>query len=87
MNSPAPASIVHIPSDLWVYIPQALVRLGYLYKDLEFRQVGEGVAVEGKKESLSPELRREVRYQVYREKIYQESLPLRSAMYKMLSGR
>ena len=87
MISPDSDSIVPIPSDLSVYIPQALVRLGYLYKDLEFRQVVEGVAVEGEEVSLTPKLLREVLYQVYREKVYQESLPLRRAMYQMLSGR
>lgn len=61
---------------------QALVRLSYLHPQAVFTLSKDGIVVEG--EDLSGIVARDVTYQVYREKIYQESLPMRELMYKAL---
>ena len=61
---------------------QALVRLSYLHPQAVFALSEDGIVVES--EDLSGTVARDVTYQVYREKIYQESLPMRELMYKAL---
>jgi hypothetical protein len=61
---------------------QALIRLSYLYPKAVFALGEVGIVVEG--EGPLDTVARDVTYQVYREKIYQESLPMRELMYKAL---
>jgi hypothetical protein len=61
----------------------AVGRLGYIYPHCSFSIVGLSIVAEGT--FVDPQLlRRDVRYQLYREKIYQEGLPARSLMYGAL---
>ena len=69
------------------FIPAALLRLGYIYPQLDFVAWEKGVKVRGDFSGLDlAQVKREVLYQVYREKIFQQTLPLRQNLYKMLSG-
>lgn len=74
--------LIAIPELCWPYMAQALVRLSYLHPQAVFALSEDGIVVEG--EDLSGIVARDVTYQVYREKIYQESLPMRELMYKAL---
>ena len=73
---------VAIPEVCRPYVAQALVRLSYLHPEMLFSIGEDGVTVET--DVVSDTLARDVSYQVYREKIYQESLPMRELMYKAL---
>lgn len=76
------SKLIAIPELCWPYMAQALVRLSYLHPQAVFALREDGIVVEG--EGLSDTVVRDVTYQVYREKIYQESLPMRELMYKAL---
>lgn len=64
------------------YVAQALVRLSYLHPDVRFECTDHIILVEFNGEPTFPT--QEITYQVYREKIYQESLPMRELMYRTL---
>lgn len=74
--------LISIPEICRPYVSQALVRLSYLHPLAKFAICESGVCFSG--DDLPDSLARDVRYQVYREKIYQESLPMRELMYKAL---
>ena len=62
----------------------AVVRLQYLYPDAEFRfnQDANEICIEFEEaDGLERSLRKEVHYQLYREKIYKETLPIRTRLY------
>lgn len=61
----------------------AVCRLGYIYPRCSFSVVGHSIVIDGTAVDQHL-LGRDVRYQLYREKIYQEGLPVRSLMYGAL---
>ena len=75
---------VDIPADLQPYISAATVRLGYLHPEVSFTLDDKSVHVKLESEIGSGETQRlskEVMYQVYREKIYSETLSIRRWLY------
>ncbi|WP_323038898.1 hypothetical protein [Gemmobacter sp.] len=76
---------ISIDPEFHPFIPAALLRLRYIYPALKFRSTDAGVTVEGASETDPVRLKREVAYQVYREKIFQDTLPLRQSLYEMLA--
>ena len=82
-------SILDIPIDpeFQEFLPPTLLRLGYLYPELDFAATERGVVIRGDLSGIDREwIKREVRYQVYREKIFQQTLSMRRSLYKMLAG-
>lgn len=73
---------VEIDSAFSIYAEQAIGRLRYLYPDISFSLTDTHIHISGICEE--PSVRRDVTYQLYREKIYQEGLPMRELMYKTL---
>ncbi|EPX76428.1 hypothetical protein Salmuc_00314 [Salipiger mucosus DSM 16094] len=67
------------------YIPASLLRLSYLYPELDFGASEQGVNVSGTSGADPARLEREVTYQIYREKIFQQTLPMRQSLYEMLT--
>ena len=61
----------------------AIVRLGYLYPDLTFSLQDNHIFIQGEIENCT-ELSKEIRYIIYREKIYEETLPIRKKLYEDL---
>ena len=61
----------------------AIVRLGYLYPDLTFSCQDNLIQIQGCIENRT-ELLKEIRYIIYREKIYEETLPIRKNLYENL---
>lgn len=64
------------------YVEQTLGRLSYLYPQATFVYQSNSIFVELAEGVTVPV--REVTYQLYREKIYQESLPMRELLYRTL---
>lgn len=84
-----PTSVLEISVDpeFQEFIPAALLRLGYLYPELDFAALQQGVVISGDLSRIDrTRIRREVHYQVYSEKIFQQTLPMRQSLYKMLAG-
>jgi hypothetical protein len=80
-----PTTIVAVEPTFRLHLASATTRLGYLYPDLVFTVIDEGVAVTGEGEESI--LRREVLHAVYREKIFAETLPLRRTLIDGLLAR
>lgn len=66
------------------HVKAAVARLQYLYPSLTFAVAGQSIAVDGLTDTSEDNLRRDVAYQLYREKIYQDGLPMRQAMYEAI---
>ncbi|HTM77707.1 MAG TPA: hypothetical protein VL133_08770 [Devosia sp.] len=73
---------VTVPEIFRAYVSQALVRLAYLHPGARFDFAEDTISVEY--DGKAPIEADEVTYQLYREKIYQESLPMRKLMYMAL---
>ncbi|WP_420006519.1 hypothetical protein [Arenibacterium sp. LLYu02] len=84
--SASPVLDISIDPEFHPCIPAALLRLGYLYPELDFSLSNKGVTVTGSPVLDPARLEREVTYQVYREKIFQQTLPMRQSLYAMLAG-
>jgi hypothetical protein len=69
------------------YAPAAVERLRYLYPRLAFTLSQDVLTVEGVGPSDDPvRVRRDWSYQLYREKVFHDGLPMREAMYSALFG-
>lgn len=68
------------------YIPAALLRLGYIYPELGFSVSDKGISVHGVPGFDPAQIEREVTYQIYREKIFRQTLPMRQKLYAMMAG-
>lgn len=69
------------------YAEAAISRLRYVHPALHFDLLSPtSVEVTGVQPDAETTMRREITYQLYREKIYQEGLPMRGTMYSALFG-
>ncbi len=84
--SASPVISILIDPEFHPCIPAALLRLRYLYPELDFSVSEQGVTVLGTHGSDPAQLDREVSYQVYRAKIFRQTLPMRQSLYTMLAG-
>lgn len=73
--------------EMMKFAPAAIARLAYIYPALQFSIDDSGVAVAGFTPGEEANLRREISYALYREKIDTESAPLKSRMFEALFGR
>lgn len=73
---------VEVSPALAPYVDQVLARLRYLYPTVEFSHSNGAIAACADRDP--EELKRDIAYQLYREKIYQEGLPMRQLMYRTL---
>lgn len=73
---------VTVPPTLQPYVGPLLARLGYLYPEAQFSQINDVLVVtQPSGGSIS---HREMMHQLYREKIYQETLTMREHMYRAI---
>lgn len=75
---------VAIPESLRSYVEDSLARLAYLYPDLElgFDTSRCQITARSKtEEAVDEDLHREVLYQLYREKVFRDTLPIRKRLY------
>ena len=80
--------VLEVPFDreFQPYIPAALLRLGYLYPEVDFSVSEKGVLARcATPYSNLMKIKRDIMYQVYREKIFHETLEMRLNLYKMLA--
>lgn len=78
------AVCIAIPQALVPYASPALARLGYLYPDVEWVLDAPGNAMEIRFAAEAHEiatLRKELFFQLYREKIHHDTLAVRSRLY------
>jgi hypothetical protein len=78
--------VVEIGPKLLPHADAAIVRLSYLYPDVQFSLVADTIEVFGVKPSDQAALKKEVAYAVYRERIYRETLDIRKSLAKGLFG-
>lgn len=78
------STIIPIAPEFSEFVSAAMLRLKYLFPSLEFSADSVGIKVVGPGIS-DPSIAREISYQVYREKIFRETLPLRRSLYEMLA--
>jgi hypothetical protein len=69
------------------FVEPALARLGYLFPKVEFVFEGSAIAIKDTFGAPPETVAREVRYALYREKIYAETLPLRRALVEAVTGK
>ena len=72
---------VDIPEAFTGLIDNAILRLNYLYPDLQFSVQGSVINVQGEIDSVE-QLKKEITYLIYREKVYEEYLPIRKKIYE-----
>ena len=84
--SASPVINILIDPEFHPCIPAALLRLGYLFPELDLALSEQGVTVRGVSGYNLAWLEREVSYQVYRVKIFRQTLPMRQSLYAMLAG-
>tara|TARA_R110002124_G_scaffold132540_2_gene295106 strand:+ start:161 stop:514 length:354 start_codon:yes stop_codon:yes gene_type:complete len=85
-NMPANSTFeISLDQEFQPFIPAAILRLSYIYPEQEFLTSEQGVTVNGTSETDPVRLEREVTYQVYREKIFQQTIPMRQGLYEILA--
>ena len=78
----AAGTVVDIPVSFVEVLPLAIVRLRYLYPAMDFKIVSDGLFISGP--SCTREIQRDVLHAVYREKVYQDTLPMRRSLMEKL---
>ena len=75
---------IEIDNSLCEFIESAVSRLSYLHPEYNFKSHQNYIAITGD-ESISQEdkteLKKEINFQLYRERIYKETLPIRKGFY------
>ena len=66
-----------IPNDFSIHIAAALVRLSYLFPDCEFSSSGNVISFKPSADFSVSHIKSEVMHQIYRERIYSETLSIR----------
>jgi len=73
---------IHVPPGFGEYVAPAIVRLTYLYPEFEFIHTASEIEVKGDFVEISRNtMNREVHHQLYRERIYSETLPIRKSLF------
>jgi hypothetical protein len=83
--SPKNRADISISPKFQEFIPAAIMRLKYIFPDLDIEATANGLKLTGTKEIDDLRLEREVIYQIYREKIFQQTLSMRRDLYQMLA--
>ena len=73
---------IDIPEGFCKYLDAAVVRLTYLFPDFDFSATNGVIVVKASSDEQLREVKREIMHQLYRERIYSETLSVR----RWLSG-
>jgi hypothetical protein len=82
------AIALDVPTPFAPYVPAALARLGYLHPGVAWSFDSAGSRLEARcapGSHTAEELKREAFFQLYREKVYQDTLSVRSRIYEASS--
>lgn len=74
---------IAVPVALRGIVDSGLARIGYLYPDIGCTFDGESgeIHVQADTDALTDELRSEILYHLYREKVFLDTLPIRRRLY------
>lgn len=75
---------INIEASFRAFAAAAVARLRYLHADCTFDIVDDAILVRPGDDTDIARVERDTRFQLYREKIYQEGLPMRTLMYQTL---
>jgi hypothetical protein len=78
---------VDIPDIGTPYLNAAIVRLSYLHPNACFEVTEGGLNATGHFKGSEASIRRDILFSVYREKIYQETLPMRRQLFDAVLSR
>lgn len=76
---------ISVSPEFHEFIPAAIMRLKYIFPKVEIKRTENGLNIYGAGDSIVQRLEQEVTYQIYREKIFQQTLPMRRDLYHMLT--
>lgn len=77
--------VFEIPKGLDPYAAATVTRLGYIFSDITFKCTDNEIVATAKRRLNEEPLRKEIAHTLYREKIYQETLPARLALIRTLT--
>lgn len=76
---------IAVPKNMTRYAESAILRLGYLYSQASFALVDGSIEVKLAPTEDIERIKQEVRYCLYREKIYAETLSLRHSLLEAVT--
>lgn len=82
-----PIKILEVPDVFVPYVSAALTRLRYLHEGIDFSFEDGVICAAGVPEIRFATLRSDAAHALYREKILQDSAPLRQVIYTKLFGK
>ncbi len=77
--------VIKIPSKFESFLETAILRFQYLYPELEVTLSGLQVNIKNTKTHSLHSLKKELLHLIYKEKIYSETLDIRTAIYRGIS--
>ena len=78
---------ISVPDPLGAHVGAAVTRLGYLYPSVVFAVVDGAIEASSDRAVDASALQRDIRYALYREKIYAETLALRHSLVDAVTRR
>lgn len=75
---------ISVPEGFAQYMDAAIIRLQYLFPKIVFQIEGQSITVENCPHDVA-ELRKEISYALYREKIYAENIEIRRELFRTAS--
>ena len=76
--------IYQVTAPFHPYIDACIVRLSYLYPDLDLSSDGSSVFATGRVKTASNDIKSEIAHALYREKIFADTLGIRTAIHAAL---
>ena len=83
--SPETLVEISVSQEFHEFIPAATLRLKYLFPEVDIEATVNGVRLSGTAKMDASQIEAEITYQVYREKVFQQTLPMRRDLYQMLA--
>lgn len=78
---------VYVAPAMLPYVEPTLARLRYVHPHAQFKLAGNIIKITCPAGTSMTDLKRDVQYTLYREKIYAETLPLRRALIDAVTGK
>lgn len=73
---------IDVPEQFSEHIDAVVVRVGYLYPNIQLKQCGRGIHVSDVLESEIEIIKRDILYALYREKIYSDTIEMRDSLLR-----
>ncbi|MDX8518181.1 hypothetical protein RFM23_17655 [Mesorhizobium abyssinicae] len=79
--------VVQVPPQFDKYVDSAMLRLQSLYPTCRLATIDGAISIGSSGSLAEDQLRRAVLHTLYREKIYAETLSMRQALFRAVTGR